>query len=73
MLALHLLKGPHAALAAATVAAQVRAGQRVIVALLPGAEAPALPAGVEVRRLSHELSWDGLLDLIFTAERVFTW
>jgi len=70
---LHLLKGGDAALARTVIEQHVGAGDRVTVALLPGAPAPALPPGLTIRRVSSDLSYSALLDLIFEAEHVLTW
>ncbi len=69
---LHLLKGD-AALATATIARELQAGDDVIVALLHGTPAPRVPAGVHVHRVPDDLSWEALLDKIFTADQVITW
>jgi hypothetical protein len=71
--ALHLLKGEDPALALATIAAQLRDHDTVTVVLLHGAPAPALPAGVAVRRLSADLTHGQLLELIFASDRVIAW
>ncbi len=71
--ALHLLKGEDPALALATIAAQLRDHDTVTVVLLHGAPAPALPAGVAVRRLSADLTHGQLLELIFVSDRVIAW
>ena len=71
--ALHLLKGDHADRAVAVIGPQIAAGDRVTVALLGGAAAPSLPAGVDVRRVPEDLSYDELLELIFAADTVVTW
>lgn len=69
---LHLLKGdPDLTLAA--IAAQLAAGDRVTVTLLPGAPVPELPPGVQVRRVPDDLSYDQLLDLIFASDQVTAW
>jgi hypothetical protein len=68
---LHLLKGDRT-LAADVMARQVAAGDSVTVALLEG-EASALPAGVTVRRLDADLTYEELVDLIFEAEQVVPW
>jgi hypothetical protein len=68
---LHLLKGDPT-LAADVMARQVAAGDSVTVALLEG-EAAALPAGVTVRRLDADLTYEELVDLIFEAEQVVPW
>ena len=70
---LHLLRGTDAPLARTVIAQHIDAGDRVTVALLPGAPAPALPPGVTIRRLSRDLSYSALLDLIFEADHVLTW
>ena len=69
---LHLLKGP-SEIALAAINAGVTGGDAVTVALLPGAEAPAVPAGVTVRRVPDDASWEELFDLIFEAESVVAW
>ncbi len=68
---LHLVKGDPA-LAADVIATQVAAGDAVTVAVLEGA-APALPAGVSVRRLDTDLTYAELVDLIFEADHVIPW
>ncbi len=70
---LHLLKGDDPALALAVIAQQQAAGDEIGVALLPGAPAPALPAGVTLQRVPDELGWDALLERIFEADQVITW
>jgi len=71
---LHLLKGADVSLPLTVIAQEVRAGDDVTVALLPGALTPAaLPAGVLVRRVGADLSCGQLLDLVFAADRVVTW
>jgi len=71
---LHLLKGADVSLPLTVIAQEVRAGDYVTVALLPGAPTPAaLPAGVLVRRVGADLSCGQLLDLVFAADRVVTW
>jgi hypothetical protein len=72
--ALHLLKGSALALALPVIARQGEdPGVHVTVVLLHGVEAPALPEGVEVRRLGRDLSYSDLLDLIFASDHVVTW
>jgi hypothetical protein len=71
--ALHVLKGGDAGLALTTIARQVAAGDSVTVALLPGATAPSLPAGVERHRVPDEWSYERLLEAIFAADHVTTW
>ena len=68
---LHLLKGDPS-LATAVIAAQAAAGDTVTVAVLDG-EAPALPAGVTLRRLEADLGYPELVDLIFDADHVIPW
>jgi hypothetical protein len=69
---LHLFKGDHGGEVAAVLAAQRAAGDDVTVALLDGA-APSAPAGVAVRRVPDDLSYEQLLALIFAADHVVTW
>jgi hypothetical protein len=71
--ALHLLSRGDAALALATIARQVEAGDDVRVALLAGAPSPSLPAGVSIRRVPDELSYGELLDEIYAADHVVAW
>jgi hypothetical protein len=71
--ALHVWKGGDAALALATIERQLAAGDAVSVALLRGAAAPALPAGVPVHRVPGEWSYDRLLEAVFEADQVVTW
>ena len=70
---LHLLKGGDHALPRAVIARDVQAGHDVTVALLPGAEPQALPAAVQIRHVTRDLSWAQLLDLIFAADTVISW
>ncbi|OLC12419.1 MAG: hypothetical protein AUH29_16740 [Candidatus Rokubacteria bacterium 13_1_40CM_69_27] len=70
---LHLLKGDHPAVALATIARQVQAGDEVAVALLHGAPAPSLPARVRVHRVPDDVSYEQLLEKIFAADQVITW
>ena len=70
---LHLLKGDDAALALAVMDQQRAAGDDVTVALLPGTRAAAQPAGVTLRCVPAELSWEDLLERIFEADQVITW
>jgi hypothetical protein len=70
---LHLLKGSDTALARAVVDRNLRDGDRVTVVVLPGGVATGLPAGLAVRRLEGDLSYDQLLELIFDADQVVTW
>jgi hypothetical protein len=70
---LHLLKAADAPLARAAIEHAVATGDRVTVALLPGAGRPDLPAGVTVHRVPDELSYDRLLELIFESAQVIAW
>jgi hypothetical protein len=71
--ALHLVKTDDNGLVAATVVRQLAAGDSVSVVALHGAAPPALPAGVVVRRVPEELSWDALLEAMFEADQVIAW
>lgn len=70
---LHLLKSADATLPRAVIEQSLGAGDHITVALLPGAAAADLPPGVTVRRVSSDLSYDELLDLIFASDQVITW
>ena len=70
---LHLLKGAPSALAEAAIHRQLDDGDHVMVALLEGAPAIEVPAGVTVHRVSTDLSYDGLLEKIFDADQVIAW
>ncbi len=76
---LHLLKSDHHATALSVIERQSREPDtRITVVLLHGAQAPALPDGVSVRRLAEEgshgdLTHSELLDLIFAADSVVSW
>jgi hypothetical protein len=69
---LHLVKGADAALALEVVAQQQAAGDALTLVLLPGATLTP-PAGVTVRRVPDDLSWEQLLEEIFQADQVITW
>jgi hypothetical protein len=71
--ALHLLTTAEPAMALATIARQLEAGDRVQVVLLSGAAAPALPAGVTVHRVPGDLSYEALLGAIYAADTVVAW
>ena len=71
--ALHVLKGGDSALALATIERQLAAGDRVTVALLSGAAAPALPGGVAIRRVPDDWSYERLLEAVFEADHVAAW
>jgi hypothetical protein len=70
---LHLLKGDDPSLAVATMARQLAAGDTVSVVALHGAVVPSLPAGVALRRVPDELSYDALLEAMFEADQVIAW
>lgn len=70
---LHLLKAGDHTLPLAVIERDLQAGHEVAVALLPGAEPPALPPGVRLHRVTQDLSWDQLLDLVFASDTVITW
>ena len=70
---LHLWKGGDPALAVATLERQAAAGDVVTVALLHGAPAPPMPAGVRAQRVPEDLSFDALLRAIFEHDQVVTW
>ena len=70
---LHLIKGSETALARAVLDRNLREGDRVTVVVLPGGAGSGLPAGVTVRSLDGDLSYDQLLELIFEADQVLTW
>ena len=69
---LHLLTAD-SDIARAAITAAVAGGDAVTVALLPGAAAAGMPAGVTVRRVPDEASWEDLFDLIFEADSVVAW
>jgi len=70
---LHLIKGADATLTRAVIEQGVAAGDRITVALLPGAAAPDFPPGVTVHRVPKDLTYAQLLDLIFSSDHVITW
>jgi len=70
---LHLIKGSETALARAVLDRNLREGDRVTVVVLPGGAGSDLGAGVTVRSLDGDLSYDQLLELIFEADQVVTW
>jgi hypothetical protein len=70
---LHLLKPGDPTLALAVIERDLQAGHTVAVALLPGAQAPALPPGARVHRVTEDVSWAQLLDLVFASDTVITW
>jgi hypothetical protein len=70
---LHLLgHNASASRAVPVIAGQLAAGDAVTVAVV-GAATPPLPPGTEVRRVPADVSWDDLVDLIFTADQTFSW
>ena len=70
---LHLLNGEDNALASATIARQIAAGDTVSVVALPGAHVPHLPADLTVRRAPDEISWQQVLAAMFEADQVIAW
>ena len=70
---LHLLKSGDAALALEVIARGQAGGDAITLALLPGAEGVRPPAGVTVRRVPGDLSYEALLEAIFEADQVITW
>jgi hypothetical protein len=72
---LHLIKADSAEMAGSVIESNLREPDaRVTVVLLEAVAAPALPAGVTVRRLAEgDLDYAGLLDLIFAHDHVITW
>jgi len=70
---LHLLKGGDPALPLSVIESDLRAGHEVTVALLPGADPPALPPGVRIHHVTRDLSWPQLLELVFVADSVISW
>lgn len=71
--ALHLVKGPDAALPLAALAQHVAAGDTVTIALLHGVPPPAVPTGVRLLRVPDDASYEKLLELIFESDQVITW
>jgi hypothetical protein len=70
----HLLKADAPALAGPLIArAAEAAGVAVTVVVMDASVPPALPAGVRVLRLGAEVDYDGVLDLLFEADRVVAW
>ena len=69
---LHLVGHNDPSPALSIIAGQLAAGDSVTVAAV-GPSAPSLPAGLAVHRVPAELSWEQLLDLIFTADQTFSW
>jgi hypothetical protein len=70
---LHLLSRHDTPLAADVIGQEIEAGDDVTVALLAGVAAPDLPGGVRARRVPAELSYQQLLEEIFSADQVITW
>lgn len=56
-----------------TIGQQLADRDIVTVALLHGDPGPSLPAGVRALRVPDDLSYEGLLELIFAADHVLTW
>jgi hypothetical protein len=70
---LHVFKGDHAVEAGVVIARAVAAGDQVEVAIVGGAETPALPAGVPVHRVPDQIAYERLVELIFSSDHVVTW
>ena len=70
---LHVFKGDHAREAQAAIARTLAAGDTVEVALVGGATAPVMPAGVPVHRVPDPVAYERLVELIFSADSVVTW
>jgi hypothetical protein len=70
---LHLVKSAQASLALTAIEQQRAAGDVVSIALLHGAPAPPVLPGVRIVRVPDDLSYTGLLDLIFSSDHVVTW
>ena len=68
-----MLKGDHTGQAATVIETQLAAGDAVTVALIGGITAPALPDRAIVHRVPDDVSWEGLLELIFESDSVVTW
>ena len=71
--ALHIVNGRHAELVAAAIEQEKAAGDDVTVAVLNGAAAPDVPAGVMVHRVPADWSYARLLEAVFAADHVATW
>jgi hypothetical protein len=69
---LHLVTGDPE-LAMPIIARQIEAGDSVTVAVVHGAGTPPLPAGTTVHRVPADLTYDHLLDLMFSADQVIAW
>ena len=70
---LHLLKGDDVELLLNVLAQQRAAGDEITLVRLPGAATITPPVGVTVLRVPDDLSYDALLERIFTADQVITW
>jgi hypothetical protein len=70
---LHLLKGDDVELMLQVVARQRSAGDDVAIVRLPGATTITPPSGVTVQRVPDDLTYEALLQQIFTADQVITW
>jgi len=69
---LHIVGPNDPARAMPVMRGQVAAGDAVTVALV-GLVSPDLPPGVTVHRVPAELSYDQLLDLVFSVDQVISW
>jgi hypothetical protein len=71
---LHLFTRGDASLARALIERQrAQSYTTITVVLLPGATVPPLPDGLRVTRVPDELSYPGLLELIFASDQVIVW
>ena len=69
---LHIVGHHDPARAVDVIRGQVAAGDAVTVAVV-GPVVPALPPGVTAHRVPAELSYDQLLDLVFSVDQVISW
>lgn len=69
---LHIVGPNDPARANEVMRGQMAAGDTVTVAVV-GVGLPALPWGVTVHRVPAELSYDQLLDLVFSVDQVISW
>jgi hypothetical protein len=72
---LHLLTTDASRLAVPVILENRREpGAGITVVLCDGSAAPALPAGITVRRLAEgDLDYASLLELVFAADHVISW
>ena len=69
---LHLIGANDTRRALPVIAGQVAAGDEVTIALV-GPSDTALPPDVTVHRVPDSLSWEQLLELIFSTDQTFSW